>query len=322
MKHKFFVGPPHQKIHSRFIHRLLGGEYVEHPCTTEETNFPDSVLAHDGPDTIWFFNDIYFHLHPKLKGKQVFVGHGFGLGWAMTPARVECLNRYFDSLFETGLSPEIKDLARQGVDPSKIRRTGYTLLFEMPDVPTETKRILFSITCYLNFNSDANLEQILKRLDPALHGSVTVHPELPADMRDSFRKICGSKNNLNFIESQEELLSEFARCQCVVGQFSSVVTPFYFQKKPVIFLRGRVARNPFLGLGWARVRRRLGSALLDQVLDESTKISHWRQFNPKLVEQAKLAPSAQKIFFSSNYDKEKTSALIREYVRELAVDRA
>ena len=317
MKHRFFVGLPHQKIHSLFFHRLLGGEYVEHPCAVNEKNFPDLIFRHDSPDTVWFFNDVYFNLHPRLKGRQVFVGHGLGLGWAMSARRADCLSKYFSLIFETGQSPNNKSLEHLGVEPSKIHKTGYTLLFELPNLPTEPGRVLFSSTCYTNWNSQSNLWRILETLDPALHGAVTVHPELPQSAHRRVQDICRGRKNLTFVASQEELLKEFARCQCVVGQLSSVVVPFYYQKKPVLFLRGRISRNPFKGMGWSRIKKQVGDPLLDRVFEESTKISSWRQFDANLVDKAKVSASAQNIFFGINYDKKASSAVILESLRKL-----
>ena len=78
MRYKFFVGLPllHQKIHFKFIQSIFKGGCVTCNCKTTEIKFPNEVFKHDGKDVIWFFTDIFCTLHPRLKGKQVLVGHG------------------------------------------------------------------------------------------------------------------------------------------------------------------------------------------------------------------------------------------------------
>ena len=318
MKHKFFVGLPHQKVHSKFIHSLIGGDFVEYRCGVDETEFSSRILAHDAEDVIWFFNDIYYNLHPRLKGRQVLVGHGFGLGWFMLPRRVEMVNRYFDRVFDTGYTPEKLNLENRGVDVKKIRQTGYTLLFEVPDLPVEPGRVLFASAFFNGWNHHKNLIEILRHLDSGIQAALTVHPETPMAVQEMFESMCIGRTNITYVKTQEQLLQEMARCACAVGQISSVMAPFYYRNKPVILLRGHIGRNPLKGIGWGRVRSEIEDPLFVRILDESTRVSRWRQFSPETLRNAKVSASSRKIFYPINFDREATASLVRRCVEELS----
>ncbi len=103
----------------------------------------------------------------------------------------------------------------------------------------------------------------------------------------------------------------------VGGGISSLSTVFWYLKKPVILLRGRVSRNPFKGLGWQRIKNDAKTPLFDRVLDESDKLSHWKQFTPELIRKARWAPSSHEMFYPWNFDREETILKIKEFVKEL-----
>lgn len=318
MKYRFFVGLPHQQIHAQFFHSLLGGKFVHFPCNVDEKNFPERVLAEDGDDVVWFFNDLFFHLHPRLRGKQVLLGHGLGfVGNSMTPRRAECIRRYIHRVFSTGVTSEMYRL-RAGVPKSRIRRVGYTVVFEIPVVPVRPRSVLFSSTRYISWNHYENLRQILARLDGSIQGYLTFHPDTPQQWQRIFLECCRQKANLTFLETEKQLLETCGFCEVNVGGgISSLSTIFWYLKKPVILLRGRVSRNPFKGLGWQRIKNDADTPLFNRVLDESDKISHWRQFTPKLIGKARWAPSSREIFYPWNFDRETTILKIKEHVREL-----
>jgi len=318
MKYKFFVGLPHQQAHAQFYHSVLGGEFVRFPSSVDEKNFPERVLAEDGPDVIWFFNDLFYHLHPRLRGKQVLLGHGLGfMGNSVTRQRVECIRRYIDRVFSTGVTNEVYRL-RGGVPEDLIRRVGYTAVFEVPTVPLKPRSVLFSSTRYISWNHYENLREILLRLDESLRGYLTFHPDTPQQWQRIFRECCLKKKNLTLLENFEQLLEACGFCEVNVGGgISSLSTVFWYFKKPVILLRGRVSRNPFKGLGWQRIKNDAHTALFRRVLDETDKISHWRQFSPELIERARWAPSSREMFYPWNFDREATISKVKEYVREL-----
>lgn len=315
MQYKYFVGVKHHKIHLKYFHSLLEGEYVYHYCDSFEKHFPDTLLEQDGEHVIWFFSNWYPALHPLLRGKQIFVEHGLSFKPSLNNERVNCINKYFDLVFSSGVSQR-DYMLRMSVRKDKIEEIGYTTLFLIPDLPIRKGSILFSVVSFQNWNEYENLKKILEQLDKSLKGYVTIHPIMPDETKKIFLNICERKENVIFLESQEQLLEAFAYCECIVGSSSSVCTAFWYLKKPVIFIRGKQGRNPFVG--WSRIKKIIDYPLFSKVLDESTKISHWRQFS-KALRQPKLAPSAQKIFYSSNWDKEKTNALINNALEKLMV---
>ena len=310
------MGLPHQRIHAQFIHSVVGGEYVTQTCGVEHSEFRDEIFDRDGKDAIWFFNDLYFNLHPRLKGKQVLIRHGMSFKVSMNPKRADCINRHIDLVFETGMPNEYYAL-RGGVDPGKIRRIGFTTLFEIPHLPPEPSCVLFSSVYFTNWNQDANLMEILRRLDPRLKGYVSCHPETPERTQQVYRRICEDKPNLEYFQSQEDLLRSAARCQFAVCGVGTVSTLFWYQRKPVIFIRGSVGTNPFKGTGWSRIKKETGYPLFSEILDQSPKLSHWRQFDLDFLGRAKWCPESEKIFYPSNHDKELTIEKIRQAVGEL-----
>src|SRR5258708_34815581 len=182
MKYRYFISLPHQEVHFRFIKSILGGKYVYHQCGINETKFNANISEEDGEDTLWFFTELTFTLHPLLKGKQVFIQHGlrFG-GWVNpvtwnSPFRIWCINNYIDMVFQVGL-PNENDYLRHGVNPQKMRPIGYTTLFEIPELHVKPNAVLFSSTYYRNWHHYYNLANILKRLDPEIDGYLTIHPE-------------------------------------------------------------------------------------------------------------------------------------------------
>jgi hypothetical protein len=317
MRYLFFVGIPHQKEHFKFVYSVLGGEYVSCSFDINTKDIPEEILAKDGKDIIWFFSDIYYHLHSQLKGKQVLTKHGLCFGPWLNTQRAECINKHIDMVFQPGLTQEYP-YRKFKVIPEKIKPAGYTILFEIPDVPSRENAVLFSSTCFRHWDHYDNLKGILRNIDPDIDGYLSIHPETSLPLKGPLLDICSQKKNLTLIKSQEELLHAYAFCSYnVSGGLSSVGSPFWFQKKPVIFIRGRVGLNPLKGFGWGRIKRDVGEPLFDEILDQSIKISHWKQFNPALLFKAKPAPSAIKIFYPWNFDINKTKQKIHQYIEEL-----
>ena len=313
MTYKFFVGVPHHKVHLSYFQSLLGGEYVFHLCDSFEKHFPDKLLEQDGKDIIWLFSNWYPALHPLLVGKQIFVEHGLSFKPSLNKVRVDCINNHFDMVFSSGVSQR-DYMLRNGVLKEKIEEIGYTTLFQIPNLPVRKGSVLFSVVSFQNWNEYKNLEIILERLDESLHGYVTLHPIMQMETKKIFNDLCEQKANLTLLDSQEQLLEAFAYCECIVGSSSSVCTPFWFLDKPVIFIRGKQGRNPFIG--WSRIKEKINYPLFNQVLEESTRLNHWRNFEKKLS-KAKISTSAKKIFFKSNWDKEQTNSLIKTALDKL-----
>lgn len=335
MRYLFFIGTPHHKIHTRFIHSLLGGEYIIHECVdNDETDFPREVFEKDGEDAIWFFPDLFINLHPRLKGKQVFIGHGLNFPPWLNSRRAECINNHIDMVFENGLT-QGNDYRKFKIDLSKIKPVGYTTLFEIPNIPAEENAVLFSSTYFAAWNHDENMRKILEVLDARVKGYVAIHPSALANLKKSFVDICEKKGNIKFIRSQEELLEAYAICSYNVnGGSSSICSAFWYQKKPVVLVRGPWGRNPiravnwdwffkrndqplYKGCGWKRIENDTHEPLFSEILGQSLKISHWKQFDWNEVRRLKPAPSATKVFYPWSHDKEETKKRIFQYVKEL-----
>jgi hypothetical protein len=314
MKYKYFVGNSHHTIHYKFLKSVLGGEYVYHNVDTDTNASFLEVLAEDGEDVIWFFSNWFLLLHPLLKGKQVFTEHGLSFKPSLNPDRVACINKYFDMVFSSGVSQR-DYMLNAGVDKRKIKEVGYTTLFEIPDIPVKHNHVLFSVVHFGHWNEYDNILKILQKLDTEIQGFLTIHPAMHDEKKKELLNICKTKSNVTFVESQEDLLKAFSFCECIVGGSSSVCTSFWYLKKPVILIRGRQGRNPFFG--WFRVKRKVNHPLFSKIIDESTKLSNWRKFSLRCLKSARIAPSAQEIFFPWNFNREITVERIKHYVKQL-----
>lgn len=318
MKIKYFVGLEHQKIHSIFLQEVLGGDFVHYPCTIQTSDFTE-VLKHDSPDTLWIFNDFFFHLHPKLKGRQVHVGHGLGFKNTYGPQRVLTFNQYMDLGFATGV-PNLSCKLKAGFSPAKIREIGYWTGFQIPDVPTKPNAVLFASTYYQSWDHFRNMRNILAHLNDSLEAHLTIHPDTPEAMKRCFWSIAKRKRNIILAESQEDLLRSAALCSCAVASSGSVPTLMWFQKKPVLFIRGGMSwlsRFRPASAGWSEVKKKVEDPLFSEILDQSVRIHDWQQFSPGMALQAKHVPASEKIFFPWSYDRNEVTRRIQDAIQEV-----
>lgn len=316
MKIKYLISHEHHQSHLSFFKNILGGEEVYEKGRPHEIPLTDKIKSHDGKDVIWIFSHLFVRVHCGLKGRQVHVNHGISFKPWLDDERAAILNEYFDVIIG-GAPMHEHTLLRYGIDPKKIRRISYPILFDIPKIPVEPDSILFSSTVYSHWNHYQNLYHILKRLHPSLKGYLTMHPNTRDAMRELLLSACQGKKNIKVLETQEELMEAYAYCAGVVGGSSSVCAPFWFLKKPVIFLKGGEGYNPIKRFGWGEIKKQVANPAFDQILKESTKISHWLQFNPALVKKAKIAPSAASLFYPHSGDRDFAVRQIRECVAEL-----
>jgi len=308
MKFVYFLGYPHHRIHHQFYYSVLGGEICDSFITLRSTEFDKNILELDSKDTVWFFSNWFPFIHRELVGKQIFIEHGLSFKPSLNPERVDCLNRYFDLIFSSGVSQRNR-MIKEGVSPEKIREIGYTTLFQIPSAEVISNQILLSISHYGTWNEYGNLLEIIKRMPVSLHAFITMHPSLPDDKKAECMDVIQKGENLTYAETQEELLAVTASSRCILGSSSSVCTPFWYLGKPVIFVRGKQTRIPFYG--WYKVRKMMGDELFNEILSESTKISSWKQFSPELIENAKIPPSRKKLFYESNWNQSLTIEKIK-----------
>lgn len=317
MKFKYFISQPYQAAHLRFVKTALGGKDVVAQGRPHAVIFSEDIEKEDGEDVVWFFSHVFRNLHSKLKGKQVYVNHGVSFKNWINEQKVEALNNHFDVIFGGAVIQE-RVFIQAGVKKEKIKPIVYPILFDIPEIPIRPNSVLFSSTCYSHWNHYRNLYQILKNLHPSIDGYLTMHSDTSEVLRAMLSSACEGKKNIRILETQEELLESYAYCQCVVGGSGSVCAPFWFLKKPVIFLKGGEGWNLFKRFGWSEIKKEIIDPAFHQLLDESTKISHWAQFSPRLVKKAKVAPSARDLFYPSSHDREWTINRIKQCISELS----
>jgi hypothetical protein len=303
-----------KKIHFKFIKSILKGDDVACNYDTRDTTFPKKIFLHDRKDVIWFFNDIFCHLHPLLKGKQILVGHGLGFKKRLNKQRVDTINQYIDLVFQTGVTHD-QECIKNGVIINKIRKIGLTLLFEIPKLPTRPNSILFSQTAWHPWRYLVTFIDILRKLDDRIDGYLTIHPQLGKTIQNLLMEICKQKKNLTLIRTQEELLKAYAYCQYYAGGISSTATPFWYLQKPVIFITD-YKKSQLNKLKIAKYTNY--PSLFYKVLNESSIFYTGMKFNVDFMKNAKISRSVKKIFYPSNFDKTLTVKLITETISEIA----
>jgi hypothetical protein len=314
--YKFYINPENHKhhiIHTKFMQSILGGDYIV--CNNQDGGkISEEILENDSENTVWFFTNIYHDLHPRLKGKQIFIGHGTSFKPNMGKEKIDCFNNYFDIVFGYSYAAE-NHLMLKGLNMDKYAKIPYLTVFQIPDIPVRPNSILFTSTCFHHWDHYKNLIGILKNLDERLTGYLTIHPQTPKDIIDEIHLAC--KKNIININTQEELLEAYAFCEVVAGGSSSAIMPFFYLKKPVIFIRGYTTYPSSDNITWLDIRRSVNNKIFDMVLNESSKICHWEQFTFEFVKNAKYAESSRLIFYESNYNRQAAIEILRQSINQL-----
>lgn len=273
----------------RYFHERLGGEYVTFPCTIHSENFPAHVLEQDSPDTVWFFTDLYFHLHPKLVGRQIFVGHGVSFKRNVFAQRAECFNQHIDSILCS--NPVYESICRDAkVQPEKIIPVGYTTLYYLPKVPLRPKAVFIAAPFWESWNPHAELARILKRIRAPYQGYFTFHPEMPSSLSSVLINAVRGNPAITLLETQDQILEAAAFCEVAIAGNSSMLAPFWYLQKPFVLVAGGL--NP-----WKRIRAEANHPLFNEVLEECSRLSMSRLFHPAFLKFAKKSPAASRIFY-------------------------
>lgn len=314
-KNIFYVGPEHHKTHLHFIREHVGGEYFITGYNTAQQNTYEAIERLDGKDVIWFFADLYENIIPYLKGKSVFVPHGLGFKPYLTGniSRVKLLKKYITKIWSTGHLEEYKYL-KEGIDRNKIEQIGYTLLFDIPKKPMVENSLFVSVGWFRELTCWQNMLRFIKSIPDDISVHVSTHPSMPQEVKNEFLHCIDSRENFICSFEQEDIKKSFSVCSRAIVGFSSVVTPFHFFRKPVIFIKDR---NRFPFFQWQRLKFQLRDKLFFDILSESTKILAPSIFDRDLVMNAKLSESAKKIFYESNWDKDLTVSLIDKAMSRL-----
>ena len=318
MKFIYFVALAHQEIHLRYIHRVFGGSVINYSCGILEEDFPDHIFAEDSEDSVWFFADIYPALHARIKGKQIYVGHGLSLKRFMLPWRVITINEQIDAVFSTGQLHEDRCI-EAGVLPELIVPIGWTTVFQMPTTEVKPNAVLISSAHWLNWNVHSHLVKILKSFPESFDGYLTIHPETPQDSKDLLFDIVESKDNLTLLHTQDDLLKAQAMCSYAVGSLSSAYVPTWFLKRPVIIVGeeqefvSRVSqRDP-----WIKIKREMNCPLFDRIIAETQTLIPPQLLDEDVFSCSQFTQSALEMFYPWNWDEKETVVRLRQAVEHV-----
>lgn len=311
---RYYAGPEHHEAHLRFIRKNFPGELFVSGHYEQEKNTYDLIKDFDDIKAVWFFAHIYTNIFPFIKGKIVYVGHGLGYKpvYVAGNDRIELLKKYAAQAWAAGNGTEYFELIRE-FPSEKIKRIGYTFLYNMPKVETEGNSILFSVGWFDEIVSFQNALNFLTTFPDKVNLFVTAHPSLPEDKKNIIKNICREKD-WRFTKTQDDLLEAYARCRCLFVGMSSVMSGMLYQGKPVIFMKDR---NRFPFFQWDRLRLRIKSQLFFKMLRESKKILLPATFAWDLIEEKKISNAGKKIFLDSQWSRRKTVSLMKQAIDDL-----
>ncbi|GEM_PF-1828460 len=318
MKANCFVAHPAQEGHLRFVQSVFGARWIRsmiHPrgiTGLDVKEIGPGVLEHDSQDAVWFFCETYPELSRRLRGKQVLVPHGASFKNFLGGGRARCLSEHFDVVLASCVAEE-SQLLRAGVPREKVRAWGLPLFLDIPDKAPDPGAVFFGSTWFKNWNHQGVLTAILKRLPAGRRGYVSLHPHMPIEWLQRFERIVAAEPRLSMVKSHDQLLEALA-CSSVgvVGGPSTVATAFWYMRKPLVMLRGRITRHPLkLWRQWQMISKEIDNRLFDEILAESEAISMPWQFSEKLLRKARSSRNAERFFFPQARDRAKMEAELR-----------
>jgi hypothetical protein len=314
-KYFFYVGPEHHKYQLKFTRDLLGGVYVVSGSDNSDIN-TYSIIEHlDSEDVVWFFADLYENIIPYLKGKSIFIPHGLGFKpyCADNLTRKLLLKDHIAQIWSAGHIDETKYLS-SGIPKTKIERIGYTVLFDIPKAQIIPNSIFVAVGWFEELVRWDHMLYFLRSVPENVKLFLGMHPSIPESIKNHFFSLLNERENFNYVNPGEETYQALAVSSCAIGGWSSVLTPFFFLKKPYIFMKNR---NRFPFFQWERLRLRLNDNLFFEILSESTKLLAPTSFDKDIISNAKISTSSSKIFYETNWDEDETAQLIKKAVCKL-----
>jgi hypothetical protein len=314
-KYLFYVGPEHHKYQLKFTKELLGGDYFISGSNSSDMNTYSKIKHLDSEDVVWFFADLYENVIPFLKGKSVFIPHGLGFKpyCSDNMTRKIMLRDHIDQIWSAGFIDETKYLDVK-ISKDKIERIGYTVLFDIPNVQIIPDSVFIAVGWFEELVSWEHMLTFLQSIPDSVKVFLGMHPSMPETIKNNFLSLLNERDNFTYVTSGDETYHAFAVSSCAIGGWSSVLTPFFYMKKPYIFMKNR---NRFPLFQWQRLRLRVQDNLFYKILSESTKLLAPTSFNRDIVFNAKTSVSGSKVFYETNWDKNETAYLMKKALMKL-----
>jgi len=309
MPNFFFVGHPHHEFHLRYLKDFLGGTYIRGQEPLSEAAI-ERIQTRDSADAIWFFANMIPSLHPLLKGKQIYIGHGGGFKVSMNAIRVHCLNQYFDEIWSTTRVQEYL-IRRAGVPPGKIQRVGHTAMFNLKSGITNPNRIMVSFVRFGDWGEHEILLDCIASLGTGMLCDITYHPQLEPEKVERLRQFASGMPSVSILENQDEVWASCAKSSAMLASSSSIALPFWFQGKPVIFVYGRLSRYPFMNY-WQILKQMDWNPRFIRIFNTSTRIRQATTVDKKLIRNAKIPGAASGIFYPHNFNEGETQEIIKK----------
>lgn len=245
----------------------------------------------------------------------MFIPHGLGFKPYLTgnPTRITLLKKYITQVWSSGYIEEYKFI-KEGIDKNKIERIGYTVVYDIPNIPTLKNSVFISVGWFRELTCWQNMLSFIKSIPDDISVYISTHPSMPQEIKNMFLDLINKRDNFTYLPEQSDVQKAFSFCSRAIVGFSSVSTSFHFLKKPVIFIKDK---NRFPFFQWERLRFQIHDKLFFQILSESTKILAPNVFERDVIMKASVAPSAKKIFYESNWDRILTTSLINTAMSKL-----
>ncbi len=312
----YYAGPEHHREHLSFIHQVAGGDFFIRGTNRADANTYANIEHLDSPDTVWFFADLYRNILPHLRGKAVFVPHGLGFKPFVpgNATRSQLLDQHVDQIWSTGYTDEAQ-YAFSHTLRRKVERIGYTLLFQIPELPADAASVYVSVGWFQELASWEYMLELLRSVPEDITAYVSLHPSMPAEIKARFSELMDNRHNLITIRNQRELLRAFSVAGRAIVGLSSVAAPYFYFGKPVIFVKDR---NRFPLFQWQRLRfGTIRDPMFYKILSESARLLVPAPFDREVVMTAKPSRQARHMFYETNWDRDQTKTLIRKALSKL-----
>jgi hypothetical protein len=302
-----------------FLKNNYGGEFIHLNKTGEELREEIKKLDKKNHVNITFWADLtYMDIHDmfnKLGIKQIFIEHGCSpKRWFTyspnTEIRLKIL-RDFAQLWPTNPMEE-EEYKRGGRETEKkIKKVGYVKALEYYSESSVNKNQIYLCPSYWADWGEMELSiEILEHISPEYICYVSLHPGAYELYFDKLQVTFKKNKKIVLLKTTEEKIEKLKSSETVIGSNGTPLTEGLYMKKKVILIKGK-------DLSWERIKLlEISSHLFSPVIDDSVKMSHISELDMSL-KKAKYPRCAKKIFYKTNYSREKTIKIIDKALSEL-----
>lgn len=305
-----------------FLYENYGGEFVYLGKEGEELKQEINKLQLKNHINIAFWSDlINVDIHNKFNYmgmKQIFIDHGCSPKRWFTYAPNTEIRLFIlkDFLQLWAANPmEEDEYKRGGRDTEKkIKKIGYLKALQYYNNPHEIKanknQVYICPSYWADWGEMALTFEILENISSEYKCFVSIHPGVYALYVDKLEKIFENRHNINILKTSQGKIEKLKSSEIVIGSNGTPLTEGLYMGKKIILLKGK-------DITWEKIKLlEIASHQFACVIDDSIKMSDKGELEGAL-KKAIYPPSAKKIFYKTNFNKEATMKLIDRAFSEI-----